>query len=130
MKRVTRKALIEQIEALHPKFIRKRDGHRCVVCGSMRNPTCGHIFSRRNLATRWDISEDGNCHCQCWSCNFSHGGTGMRGPMDKYPYFKWYIEKFGTDKLDELHRRATSIRKWTMDELLELRDTLLVELSH
>ena len=115
----TRKALEKEIEKLHPIYIRQRDGHKCVVCGSAQKPTCGHIFSRRSRATRWDISEDGNCHCQCWPCNFRHGGYGG-GPRRSWPYFRWYINKFGIERLDSLEARSNTVKQHTLDELEEL----------
>lgn len=126
---MNRDQLVRRIEKLHPQLIVAQDNYRCVTCGSLSQPTCSHIFTRAFKSTRWDIEPDGNCHCQCWSCNFRHGGTGRRGPSDKYPYFKWYIGKFGMDKLNELHRRHNTQKKWRVTELQELRDEIVRRLK-
>lgn len=126
----TRQALEKEIEKLHPIYIRQRDGNRCVVCGSTSQPTCGHIFSRRSRATRWDIDPNGgNTFCQCWSCNFRHGGYGG-GPRKSWPYFRWYINKFGIDKLNELEARSNTVKKHTLDELEELAKFLREHVSN
>lgn len=86
------------IDSLHSRYIIKTYGRKCVQCGSTSKVGCGHIFTRRYECTRWDIQEDGNCHPQCWPCNYRH-------VRDQYPYFQWYIRTFGLDKFDELRVR-------------------------
>ena len=68
-------------------------------------------------STRWDISEDGNCHCQCWACNYNH-------VRDQYPYFTWYISIFGPEKLEKLRRKFKGVKKYKTWQLIELYDHL------
>jgi len=111
-RKVSHKSLVKKIDHLHSLFIRNRD-KKCVQCGSINNLGVGHIFSRRNLSTRWDISDDGNCHTQCWPCNFKH-------VRDQYPYFNWYIKKFGDDKFQALRLKHDQIVKISTSELNDL----------
>lgn len=114
MKRKTpRQKIIQKLDRAVSVFIRERDG-ACVQCGSVENLTNGHIFSRRNYSTRWDVSDDGNCHCQCWSCNYYHGQD------DKWKYYNWYIGRFGQEKFDELYARHKTTAKFKTFELEEL----------
>jgi len=113
-KKPSRKTLVRNLDNAVSRYIRDRDGC-CVQCGTTERLNNGHIFTRKNYSTRWDISDDGNCHTQCWPCNYSHGS-------DQWPYFKWYIDKFGQEKFDELRRRHKTIRKFKnfdLEELLE-----------
>ena len=50
----SRKQLKTECDRLFSQLIRIRDGFRCQLTGSMDNPQCAHLFSRRYLATRWD----------------------------------------------------------------------------
>ena len=113
----SRKTLVRNLDNAVSRYIRDRDGC-CVQCGSTERLTCGHIFTRKNYSTRWDIRSDGgNLWCQCWPCNFRHG-------IDAWPYFKWYIDKFGQEKFDELRRRFKSFRKFKDFDLEELLDEI------
>lgn len=112
MKKPSRKTLVKKLDEAVSLYIRNRD-KKCVVCGSTERLTNGHIFSRVAYSTRWDVSDDGNCHAQCWPCNFRH-------ERDAYPYNNWYIINFGKDKWDELHRRYATPRKYKDFELSDL----------
>lgn len=112
MKKPSRKSLVKKLDVAVSLYIRNRD-KACVVCGSTEKLSNGHVFSRVAYSTRWDTSEDGNCHCQCWSCNFRH-------EHDAYPYNNWYIIKFGKDKWDELHLRYATPKKYKDFELIDL----------
>ena len=117
----TRKTLVRNLDKAVSEFVRKRD-KACVQCGTTQRLGCGHIFTRKNYSTRWDISGDGNCHTQCWPCNYSHGS-------DQWPYFKWYIEKFGQEAFDELRFRHKQTRKFKNFELQGLLDEIKSHLS-
>ena len=107
-----RKTVINALKRVHSLYVRSK-GDRCVVCGTYENLQCGHIFTAVNMSTRYDIEDDGNCHIQCGGCNLSH-------EYDAYPYFNWYINKFGKDKFDELHIRHKTIKKYSTPELRDL----------
>ena len=97
-------------------IIRKR-GPNCVVCGSPNYLQNGHLFSRVSYSTRWDISEDGNCHTQCRGCNLRH-------EIDFYPYSNWYVEKFGQEKMEKLHFKYREVIKFSTPDLEDLYEEL------
>lgn len=108
----SRKTLVKNLDKAVSEYIRRRD-KRCVQCGTVENLTNGHIFTRKNYSTRWDVFIDGNCHTQCWPCNYRHGS-------DQWPYFRWYIKKFGQKKFDQLRRRHKEVKKYKDFDLEEL----------
>ena len=95
MRKPTIKQLKKIADTLFSKYIRARDHNTCVLCGSTERPQCGHLLSRSASATRWDETQ---CFCQCSSCNFKH-------EFNAYPFIKWFIEKYGKEKLDEIQSR-------------------------
>ena len=111
--------LKKRIDRIFSEYIRERDGNRCVLCGSSLRPQCGHLFSRVALNTRWD---EENSFCQCSGCNLRH-------EHDSYPYNNWFIEKFGKDKWDEIHRRWNTVKQWTMQELEDKEVELKMKLN-
>lgn len=111
-----RKSLVKKLDTIVSLYIRKRDG-RSVLSGATDHLTNGHLFSRTSYSTRWDVTPDGNCHCQTVSENYTH-------EFDPYPYQKWYIDKFGIEKYDELHRRFKTVKKFKDWELQEMIDNI------
>lgn len=117
VKKVNRKLLIKNLDSLVSKIVRLQEP-QCVVCGSTEKCGNGHVFSRKSYSTRWDIRKDGNCHNQCWSCNYRH-------VTDQYPYFDWYISKFGKNRFDELRKEFKTSRKFSNIDLQRLHDELM-----
>ena len=115
-KKTARQRVVKRLDDVTSKYIRERDA-LCVQCKSQENLTNGHVFSRRSYSTRWDISKDGNCHCQCWGCNFRHS-------KDNYDYFKWYIDRFSNEEFDNLRFRYKETKKYTTAELEELYEEI------
>lgn len=62
---------------------------------------------------RWDIREDGNCHTQCWGCNYKHS-------YDNYDYYKWYEERYGSMAFEALRAEYRQTKKRSNVELEEL----------
>ena len=94
-------------------YIRLRDGNRCMVCGTLENPTAGHCFSAVAESTRFD---EENVFCQCKTCNFNH-------ERDFEPFRRKVEQRLGREKYDELVMRYWSTRKHTTDELMEIVET-------
>jgi hypothetical protein len=88
-----RKALIAELDRLFSLYIRWRDG-RCVQCGATENLTCGHLFSRAHYRTRWD---EKNAAAQC-------AGHNLRHEHDFYPFEQYFVNKYGREAVDSLHR--------------------------
>ena len=115
-KKTRRQTLMGSLKTEHSLYIRSK-GNRCVVCGSPNNLQCGHIFTCAHLSTRWDLEDDGDCHIQCGGCNLKH-------EHNAYPYYNWYINKFGKDKFDELYIRHMSIKKYLIPDLEDLLEKI------
>jgi hypothetical protein len=92
--RTTRKGWIRKLDHIVTEIVRLKES-KCITCGAGGNLDCGHLFSRVAYSTRWDLV---NCHAQCKACNFRH-------EHDAYKYTKWFIEHYGEEVYDELHRR-------------------------
>ena len=118
-KKTARQRVVKRLDDITSKYIRERDA-KCVQCQTTENLTNGHVFSRRSYSTRWDISKDGNCHTQCWGCNFKHS-------KDNYDYFKWYVDKFSNDMFENLRFRYKETKKYTTIELEELYEKLTLD---
>lgn len=106
VRKTSRASLVRKLDKLVSEFIRQREPE-CVLaslggCSGIWNNS--HVFSRSNYSLRWDITEDGNCHGMCWGHNYRH-------EFDPYPYYRWYMNKFGQDKFDELHRQWRTVNK-------------------
>lgn len=111
-----------KLDTIFSKYIRARDGHKCVMCGRMERPNCGHVFSRVALSTRWD---EENAFCQCAGCNMKH-------EYAPWPYLRWFIDKFGREKLDELQRKwhtTKQMKAYDYEEMIELYKKKLKELD-
>ena len=102
--------LRKKLDKVHSQYIRYLYGSVCVVCGSTEKVGCGHVMTRSAYSTRWDTEEGGNCYPQCWACNYRH-------EFDAYPYFNWFLEKYGKEKLDRLHRRHKALAKYKSSDL-------------
>lgn len=112
-------------------YIRLRDTRdrqgRCITCGKIipvKEANAGHyIHKSRSSAIYFD---EFNIHLQCVRCNKYMGGQGAI-------YSKKLIEMYGIEKFNELHKRSTESKKWSRQELEEIRDKYKIrseELTH
>ena len=112
-----RSAIRNKLDKTFSLLIRKRG--QCERCGGTHLLQTSHHFSRSNLATRWDT--DGAC-CLCASCHF----WWHKNPIDA---IRWLEAKVGKAKVDEISRKANSIKKWTDQELEALLEELQSKLG-
>ncbi len=115
-RKASRKTLIKKLDKIVSEYIRDRD-QKCVQCGKVDTLTNGHVFSRRHYSLRWDIRPDGNCHCQCWGCNYKHS-------YDNYDYYLWFQNKFGKDKFESMRFEYKKSKKFTNVELENLYEII------
>lgn len=110
--------LVDKLDRLFSRYIRLRDvmpnGYfRCISCGQIKpyeQSDCGHYFSRRNMATRFD--ED-NAHAECRNCN--------RFKADHlHNYNLNLIDKIGLKRFNFLVYKSNTIKHWSDFELEEL----------
>lgn len=95
IRKPTRKTLIKELDKLASQVVRSKG--KCEICGKREGIQCAHIFSRRNLNTRWDLD---NLMCLCYRCHihFAH-----KEPM---LFAEAVKEKLGEDKYKKLRQRA------------------------
>ena len=117
MKKPSRKRLVKSLDEVVSLIVRARD-KRCVQCGSTTQPTNGHVLAGRFHALRWDIRLNGNCHQQCWPCNYKH-------THHQNFYHDWFRNKFGEKKWKELqYEYYGNTHKFTDKELREMLEKL------
>lgn len=113
MRKISRKGLVKKLDKLVSQLVVERDG-LCVTCGSKKTLGAGHLFSRIAYSTRWDLM---NVYAQCWPCNFKH-------EHDPYPLTNYFIEIWGRQKLEDLHKRYVTPVKYKDFQLKELYESL------
>jgi hypothetical protein len=111
----THKGLVDANDEVVSYITREREP-ACIVCGSTEDLTNGHLFSRRYHATRFDVTEDGNCHVQCWGCNKAH-------QFNRNPYTFAFVKRFGAEAHAKVRDRAFSGQKFTQIELREMLES-------
>jgi hypothetical protein len=74
------------------KFIRQRDGQRCITCGSRSQLCAGHFWHGV-----LDFDEM-NINCQCKQCNTFKSGNLA-------PYSVYLIKKYGQKAFEDLEKR-------------------------
>ena len=113
--------LIYEAQAAFNAFIRLRDaGQPCICCGKPFEPTkpggsvdAGH-FRSRGAAPHLRFNED-NCFAQRKNCNRPGGAT--------YAAFRaGVVARIGLARVEALES-DNAIKKWTKDELREIRAT-------
>lgn len=110
-----RSKLIAALDKEMSRIVIARD-KACVQCGTTKNLTNGHLFEKGRGASilRWDFR---NCFCQCVGHNFAH-------VRNKWPYYEWYIEKYGQEMFDTLRRDWKKTANYSLVELRELLENL------
>ena len=109
----TLKEWLDEAQVLCNRYIRLRDGNKCISCGT-ENPAiqyaAGH-FRSRGAASHLRFSED-NINTQCnYQCN-----SVLAGNIAKYR--PALIAKIGIDRVEKLENDNTP-HKWTIDEAKE-----------
>ena len=103
----SRRWLVAELDRLVSLIVRRRD-RRCVTCGEARGLQCSHFYSRRYLATRFDLR---NCNAMCGDCNRRHN-------EDAEPYLRFMRERYGEVVVAELDRIRRDGGKVADEELL------------
>lgn len=117
-KKSTTASLVAKLDRVFSRYIRLRDAMpsgfcRCISCGqikSIKQMDCGHYFSRRSMATRFD--ED-NCNAECKRCN-RFEASHLHG------YRENLIKKIGEQRFALLEVKHNQTRKWSTWELEQL----------
>ena len=91
---------------------------KCEFCGSKDSLNGHHIYSRTNLATRWDLN---NGVCLCSGCHVFRSLSAHKSPME---FSEWLIEQRGEEWLSELRLKAKSVVKYTIADLEDILERL------
>lgn len=130
-RKISRKGWVRKLDKLVSQIVIARDS-RCIVCGTTKNLTCGHLFSRVAYSTRWDLD---NVYAQCLSCNFRHESDPL--PMfqaveaeylrkTNWP-LKYNLKERARNFINALHRKYVTPHKYKTFELEELYEGLKVQ---
>jgi len=110
--------LMAEAKAAFQKWVRKRDDHLpCISCGKLTAEQWDGGHYRKAEIYRGLIFHEWNVHKQCSYCNrYLHGA--------EVEYRKGLIERIGLEKVELLEQEAnqTRQRKWSREELVEIRD--------
>lgn len=116
--------LKKQVWAIFSQYIRMRDCLRttgcssfglCITCSKryhIKLLQAGHFIPGRHNANLF--SEEGT-HAQCYNCNINLRGNTLE-------YRRKVIELYGEGKDVELEERARETKKFTVDELINLKE--------
>ena len=100
------------------KWVRLRDKDKpCISCGKLKAEQWDGGHYRKAEIYRGVIFHHWNCMRQCSYCNrFLHG--------NEIEYRNGLIKRIGLEKVEllELEAKQTQMRKWSREELIEIRD--------
>lgn len=102
--------LKRKLWSLFSKYVRDRDGERCVSCNTFVANQAGHFIGRRKASVLFDPK---NVHSQCAVCNLQLQGNAAG-------YALAIIDRYGVEELRRLERRSRVGHKWTAPDLQEL----------
>lgn len=113
MRTLSRKGLKKKLDLEWARIV-KLPGI-CLRCRKDDNLQAAHIFSRGQMSTRWTIL---NGICLCSGC---HKFWGHLNPVEFTELAKAYLGEYA---YQQLRIQATSIKKWTRDEMEDLLQVL------
>jgi hypothetical protein len=109
--KTSRQKLIDEADRWFSRRVRLEAANgqgigNCIDCGKavqIVKADCGHFYSRRHLATRWDID---NAHLQAKRCNLNMGR-----PEVNEGYRANLLKKIGTVRMAKLEVRRLNLFK-------------------
>ena len=113
-----RSKLIKKCDVIFSKIIRKRD-KICRKCRKTESTQCAHIFSRSNMATRFNPT---NALGLCFYC---HLMWAHRNPVE---FTLWAKRELGQKNWEKIERLSNTIKQWTPKELQGLYDNLKLQI--
>lgn len=118
MKIPTKETIEKQLDDLWRKRVKERDGYHCQYPGcSYSGPDveAHHIWGRGNHGSRWILD------CGITLC------TSCHREAEKHPNaFRRMVEMryLGLERMVALTQAARSVAKWTIDQLMDIREKL------
>lgn len=132
---MAKKTIAQEVDAvavLLQKLVRVKaadeDGYCiCVTCGASKHwkdgMQGGHFISRKYTGTK--LLEE-NVHPQCSGCN----GPRAKDGTVTIAYTMYMIDTYGREFVDELQRLKSTPKKYTRDEVADLRADFRAQLKH
>lgn len=96
------------LDALFSRLVRQKGA--CQKCGGKLGLQAHHAFGRKNLSVRWSML---NLVCLCYPCHIFWAHRDVLG------FATWYENRLGKENYEYLKKTASSVAKWTDDELWE-----------
>lgn len=116
-----RKLLERDLDKVFAEYIKLRDDYKCVICGTDRQPQCGHLVTRSCTRLRWSTE---NAACQCAGHNLQHE---YRPEI----FTNWYIQAHGVETYKELYRLSQiPAFRWSIEELESILSELQSKLDN
>jgi 5-methylcytosine-specific restriction endonuclease McrA len=112
-----RKKIIKRLDKLAKEYAKERDNYVCQHCGVQCTKSNAHgshvipVSSGNRL--RWD---ENNIKCLCFHC---HMNWWHKNPTESGDWFK---QKFPTRWKYLEKEKSKGLKKWTIEELLEIED--------
>ena len=130
---------VDDVAKLMQKLVRLKaaddNGYvKCCTCGVIRlwndRMQGAHFIGRGKLATKIHCSTEGqvmieNCHPACASCNqWAHKTT-----LGILEYRRYMVGMYGEDAVDELEALSRTIKKWTREEVADIKTDFLKQIK-
>ena len=122
---------VDDVAKLMQKLVRLKaadeNGYvKCCTCGVVRlwndRMQGAHFISRGKLATNIMIE---TCHPACASCNqWAHKTT-----LGILAYRRYMVGMYGEDAVDELEALSRTIKKYTRDEVADIKTDFLKQIK-
>lgn len=105
----------KKLDNIFSLLVRERANWYCQACSTNKKMEpgtldCAHIFSRRNLATRYHPQ---NAVALCRSCHMFY-------TEHWYDWREWCVEQFGEEFVAKLRLLSNSTVKWTTKQREEI----------
>lgn len=114
---ISKKGLKKKLDELWSELVKREAGNKCEVCGKKEYLNSHHIVGRRNLRLRWETY---NGVCLCAGCHTFKTSSFHQNPI----WADEWLRKNRSEDYRLVKKTMNEIKKWTMDEMLELREEL------
>jgi 5-methylcytosine-specific restriction endonuclease McrA len=122
-KKPSRKSLVKDLDAICSKITKVRWGGKCAVCGTA-GISAHHFFGKKSCSgLRW-IPDN-----LIWLCFYCHIIKNHRQGLTE-PVRKAMTRKIGLKRFDELYSIAFIPKKFSVDDLIALKEELSSQLEN
>lgn len=115
--------LTKQLDALWALLVKLKAGNKCEKGGKTTYLNSHHIFARGNLSVRWD-SDNGVC-LQAGE-HLLKKDSAHKSPIE---FIEWLKEHRGIEWYNNLREKAKQIKKWTIEDLEDMKSELEKEID-